>query len=154
MFDGFWQNFPKFWQNFDKILIVQRFEWFDRSPIESFHPGLGRRSPSSSEGATWTELLHFLRQHLTSLIRVRLTLRGGGVRRKSCLPAQILSQFSENFWKFLKYIATFGDYLEYSEIPTKIGEFFDEKLLILMKILQIFAKSRKIAEIWRKNQKI
>ena len=71
--------------------------------------------------------------------------RGG---QTEILPAcPNLSQFSENFWKFLKYIATFGDDLEYSEIPTKIGEFFDEKQLILMKILQIFAKSRKIAEI-------
>ena len=40
LFPKFWRiliNFPEFWQKFDRIFIIQRFEWFGRSRIESFN---------------------------------------------------------------------------------------------------------------------
>ena len=86
---------------------------------------------------------------LRSLIRVRLALRGGGVKRWLCLP-----KISRNFWNIHNYSAIIFYFPKFWEISVKFLMKNDRFLRKSCKILQNLEKSLNFDENLKKSAKI
>ena len=151
----------RFFLNYsDRILTefwCQKFDLFDRSPIESFNPGRrgraggspprGRRAARGRAGA--------------DALRRGLSCWWIGVHHQilmnwwicSLKIDELLHHFLANFEKMVQKIVTSGNCLQFPEIPTKINAIFTEKSAISVKFHWHFEKnlqkSSKCAKIWK-----